>query len=85
MPILDLVFLTLGFSIKVLSPNSSIDPILVPGLPTIIEFGGTSLQTTAPAPIRECCEIVLPQTMVLLAPSVTPSSRIVSIYLPFLE
>ena len=42
------------------------------GTPTTSAWAGTSRLTTAPAPTKAYSPIVLPQTMVLLAPSVAP-------------
>ena len=40
----------------------------LPGLPIIKLYGGTSLVTTAPDPIKAYSPIVIPQSMVELAP-----------------
>ncbi len=42
------------------------------GTPTTSAKSGTSRLTTAPAPTKACSPIVVPQTMVQLAPSVAP-------------
>ena len=52
----------------------------VAGLPTIIAKLGTSLRTTAPAPMNAWLPIVIPQSIVAFAPTLAPSPTCVGEY-----
>ena|SRR6056297_1110181 len=54
------------------TPHSHAQPCWRAGLPYTSACAGTSLVTTAPAPINACCPIVMPQTIVALAPMLAP-------------